>query len=71
MRCYRRLQNISYKDQCYQLGGLQNVQAAIGEYDELLALVKKWKLRWFAHVSRSSTSDRRLHLIFKVELAIK
>ena len=27
---------------------------AIGEYDELLILVKKGKLRWFGHVSRSS-----------------
>ena len=24
-------------------------------YDELLTLVKKWKLRWFCHVSRSSS----------------
>ena len=29
-------------------------QAAIGEYDELLTLVKKQKLGWFGHVSRSS-----------------
>ena len=28
--------------------------AAIGEYDKLLTLVKKRKLRWFGHVSRSS-----------------
>ena len=33
---------------------LIKVQAAIGEYDELLTLVKKRKLRWFGHVSRSS-----------------
>ena len=26
----------------------------IGDYDELLILVKIWKLRWFGHVSRSS-----------------
>ena len=32
----------------------KKIQAAIGEYDELLALVKKRKLRWFGHVSRSS-----------------
>ena len=30
------------------------IQAAIGEYDELLTLVKKRKLRWFGNVSRSS-----------------
>ena len=29
-------------------------QAAIGEYDKLLTLVKKRKLRWFDHVSKSS-----------------
>ena len=32
----------------------RKIQAAIGEYDELLTLVKKQKLRWFGHVSRSS-----------------
>ena len=30
------------------------IEAAIGKYDELLTLVKKRKLRWFGHVSRSS-----------------
>ena len=29
----------------------RKIQAAIGEYDELLILVKKPKLRWFGHVS--------------------
>ena len=32
----------------------RKIQAAIGEYDKLLILVKKRKLRWFCHVSRSS-----------------
>ena len=32
----------------------RKIQAAIGEYDELLTLVKKRKLRCFSHVSRSS-----------------
>ena len=49
MRCYRRLLNISYKDHVRR-----KIQAAIGEYDELLTLVEKRKLRWFGHVSRSS-----------------
>ena len=34
-------------------------QAAIAEYDELLTMVKKRKLRWFGHVSRSSGLERR------------
>ena len=32
----------------------KKIQTAIGEYDELLTPVKKRKLRWFGHVSRSS-----------------
>ena len=54
MRCYRRLLNISYKDHVTNREVRRKIQAAIGEYDELLTLVKKRKLRWFGHVSRSS-----------------
>ena len=54
MRCYRRLLNVSYKDQVTNEEVRRKIQAAIGEYDELLTLVKKRKLRWFGHVSRSS-----------------
>ena len=50
VRCYQRLLNISYKDRVTN----EKIQAAIGEYDKLLTLVKKRKLRWFGHVSRSS-----------------
>ena len=56
MRCYQRLLNISYKDQVTNEEVHRKIQAAIGEYAELLTLemVKKWKLRWFGHVSRFS-----------------
>ena len=54
MRCYRRLLNISYKDHVTNEEVRRKIQAAIGEYDELLTLVKKRKLRWLGHVSRSS-----------------
>ena len=54
MRCYRRPLNISYKDHVTNEEVRRKIQAAIGEYDELLTLVKKRKLRWFGHVSRSS-----------------
>ena len=54
MRCYRRLLNISYKDHVTNEEVRRKIQAAIGEYDDLLTLVKKRKLRWFGHVSRSS-----------------
>ena len=54
MRCYRSLLNISYKDHVTNEEVRREIQAAIGEYDELLTLVKKRKLRWFGHVSSSS-----------------
>ena len=54
MICYRRLLNISYKDHVTNEEVRRKIQTAIGEYDELLTLVKKRKLRWFGHVSRYS-----------------
>ena len=51
MRCYRRLLNIWYKDHVTNEEVRRKVQAAIGEYDELLTLIKKRKLRWFGYVS--------------------
>ena len=53
IRCYRRLLNIPYKEQVTNEEVRRKIQVAIGEYDELLTLVKKRKLRWFGHVSRS------------------
>ena len=37
MRCYRRLLDISYKDQATSEEVRRKIQAAIGEFDELLA----------------------------------
>ena len=44
LRCYRRLLNISYKDQVINEEVRRKIKAAIGEYDGLLLLVKKRKL---------------------------
>ena len=44
----------SYKDHVTNEEVRREIQAAIGEYDEILTLVKKRKLKWFGHVSRSS-----------------
>ena len=54
MRCYRRLLNISYKDHVTNEEVRRKIETVIGEYDELLTLVKKRKQRWFGNVSRSS-----------------
>ena len=53
VRCYRRLLNISYKDHVTNEEVRRKIQAAMGEYDEILTLVKKRKLRWLSHVSWS------------------
>ena len=50
MRCYRRLLNISYKDQVTNEEVRNRIQTAF----DLLAMVKKRKLRWYGHISRSS-----------------
>ena len=55
MRCYQRFLNVSYKDRVTNEEVRRKIQATIGEYMELLTLVKKRKLRWFGHVSRSSS----------------
>ena len=46
--------NISYKELVTNEKVRRKIQAAIGEYDELLTLVKKRKLRWVGHFPMSS-----------------
>ena len=53
MKCYQRLSSILYKDHITNERVHRKIQVAIGEYDGLLTLVKKQKLRCFGHVSRS------------------
>ena len=43
--------NISYEDYVINEEAHRKIQAAIGEYDELLD--KKRELMWFGHISRS------------------
>ena len=56
MRCYtcRRLLNISYKDHVTNEEVRSRIQNAIGVHDDFLTMVKKRKLRWYGHTSRSS-----------------
>ena len=54
MRCYRKLLNISYKDHVTNEEVRNRIQNAIGAHDDLVTMVKKRKLRWYAHISRSS-----------------
>ena len=55
VRCFRKLLNFLYKDHFTNEEACSNINVAIGEYGELLSLVKKQKLGWFCHVSSNSS----------------
>ena len=55
MRCFRKLLGISYGDHITNDAIRDRIRQAIGPYnDDTLTTVKKRKLKWFGHVSRSS-----------------
>ncbi|KAI0213327.1 hypothetical protein LSAT2_001654 [Lamellibrachia satsuma] len=54
MRCFRKILRISHKDHVTNKAVRNKIKQAIGPYDDLLTTVKKHKLKWYGHVSRSS-----------------
>ena len=54
MRCYRKILRISYKDHVTNEEVCAKIQHAIGPHENLLTTVKRRKLLWYSHVSRSS-----------------
>ena len=54
MRRYRKLLRISYKDHGTNEEVRAKIQRAIGPHEDLLIIVKRHKLQWYSHVSRSS-----------------
>ena len=54
MGCYRKILGISYKDHVTNEEAHAKIQQAIGPHEDLLTLVKRCKLQWYGHVSRSS-----------------
>ena len=54
MRCYHKILHILYKDHVTNEGVRAKIQQAIGSHEDLLTIVKKRKLQWYGHVSRSS-----------------
>ena len=53
MRCYRRILHISYKGHVTNEEVHAKIQQAIGPHEDL-TFVKRRKLQWYGHVSRSS-----------------
>ena len=54
MGCYRKMLCISYKEHVTNEEVGTKIQQAIGPHEELLTIVKRHKLQWYGHVSRSS-----------------
>ena len=54
MRCYSKILRTSYKVHVSNKDICAKIQQAIGPYDDLLTTVKRRKLKWYGHVSRSS-----------------
>ena len=54
MRSYRKILHISYKDHVTNEEVRAKIQQAIRPHEDLLAIVKRRKLQWYGHVSRSS-----------------
>ena len=55
MRCYRKILRISYKDYATNEEARAKIQQAIGSHEDLLTTVKRRKLKWYGHVSYSSS----------------
>ena len=54
MRCYRKILHISHKDLVINEEVRATIQQVIGPHEDLLTIVKRRKLQWYGHVSRSS-----------------
>ena len=58
MRCYRKILCISYKDHVTNKEVHNRIKQAIGPYEDLLT-IKRRKLKWYGHVSRTSGMTKR------------
>ena len=54
MRCYRKILPISYKDHVTNEEVRAKIRQAIEPNEDLPTMVKRRKLQWYGHVSRSS-----------------
>ena len=54
IRCYCKILHISYKDHVTNEEVRAKIQQAIGPHEDLPTIVKRRKLQWYGHVSRSS-----------------
>ena len=55
MRCYRKILNISYKDHVTNEEVRAKIQQAIGPHEDVLATVKRRRLKRYGHISHTSS----------------
>ena len=60
MSCFRKLLGISYRDHVTNEEVRNRIRQAIGHYEDILTTVKKHKLRWYGHVTRSSGLAKKI-----------
>ena len=60
MRCFHKLLGISYRDHITNEEVKARIGNAIGPYENLLTTVKRRKLKWYGHVTRSSGLARTI-----------
>ena len=54
MRCYHKILHISYNDHITNEEVRAKIQHTTGPHKDLLTIIKRCKLQWYGHVSRSS-----------------
>ena len=54
MKCFRKILGITYRDRISNAEVRNRVKQHIGPCEDLLTTVKKRKLKWYGHVSRST-----------------
>ena len=54
MRCYRKILRFSYKDHVTNEEVVAKLQQAIRPHEDLQTIVKRCKMKWYGHASRSS-----------------
>ena len=73
VRCFRKLLGISHRDYISNEEVKARIGNAIGPYEVLLSSVKRLKLRWYGHVTRSSglaNGSKQLPALHTVECSM-
>ena len=60
MRCYCKIQGISYEDHVTNKEVCAKIQQAIGPHEDFLAILKRCKMQWYGHVPCSSGLARTI-----------